>query len=259
MKVVSSLPLPIALLISTLVLSACQSQPQIKQMQDQNRLLAADLERANNSVAQLQQQETELRQQLAENTRVMDVLGTEKSVRVQESSELRSQVRRFVQHQIDAYKDFLVQGGLLDYVGGELVERANIEEKPLFVVDLANAIPSSGTLTGVGAHFVRPGNFSVKVLRKIDDNLVVIWDSKPLQVHQPGINRINFPVSVGVEAGDVIGYYFTDGVAISFDEGTGDSRFQSTDLTLGAIVRINSLAGEKRRRAYSLGVYGLLN
>lgn len=254
MRVVSSL-----LLVSTLVLGACQTQPQMKQMQDQNRLLSADLERANNSIAQLQQQETALRQQLAENARVMEVLGTEKTVRVQESSELRSQVRRFVQHQIDAHKDFLVQGGLLDYVGGELVERTNIEEKSLFVIDLANPIPSSGTLTGVGAHFVRPGHFSVKVLRKVDQNLVVIWDSKPLQVTQPGINRINFPVSVGVEAGDVIGYYLADGVAISFDEGTGDSRFQAAELTLGATVRITNLAGAERRRAYSLGVYGLLN
>lgn len=254
MRVVSSL-----LLISTLVLGACQTQPQMKQMQDQNRQLSADLERANNSIAQLQQQETALRQQLAENARVMEVLGTEKTVRVQESSELRSQVRRFVQHQIDSYKDFLVQGGLLDYVGGELVERTNIEEKSLFLVDLANPIPNSGTLTGVGAHFVRPGYFSVKVLRKIDQNLVVIWDSKPLQVTQPGINRLNFPVSVGVEAGDVIGYYLADGVAISFDEGTGDSRFQTSELTLGATVRISQLAGAERRRAYSLGVYGLLN
>src|SRR5690606_11768928 len=119
--------------------------------------------------------------------------------RIQESSVLRGQVRRFVQNQIDAYKDFLVQGGLLDYVGGELVERANVEQRPAFIVDLANPVPRPGTLTGVGAHFVQPGRFSVKVLRRVDQNLVVIWDSKPLTVTQPGINRINFAVGVGVE------------------------------------------------------------
>ena len=246
-------------LISFLGLSACQTQPQMKQLQDQNRLLAADLARANNSLAQLQKEEAALRQDLAERERVMSVLGTEKSLRVQESSELRSQVRRFVQHQIDAYKDFLVQGDLLDYVGGELVERASVEQKPLFVVDLANPIPRAGTLTGAGAHFLKPGYFSVKVLRRIDQNLVVIWDSKPLQVFQPGINRVNFTVGVGVEQGDVIGYFLSEGVAVSFDEGTGDSRFQTTDATMGSTIRLSALQGEKRRRAYSLGVYGLLN
>lgn len=247
------------LILFALVLSACQTQPNSKQMQDQNMQLKADLERANNTIAQLQIQEGELRQNLAEKERVMDVLGTEKSSRVQESSELRGQVRLFVQNQIDAYKEFLVQGGLLDYVGGELVERANVELKPIFVVDLANPIPRAGTLTGVGAHFVQPGRFSVKVLRRVDQDLVVIWDSKPLVVTQAGINRINFPVSVGVEQGDLIGYYFDEGVAVSFDEGTGDTRFQSNEVGLGATVRIRALQGEKLHRAYSLGVYGLLN
>lgn len=255
MKAVGSL----LLLLSMVLLSACQTQPEMKQMQSQNQQLKADLESAKNNIASLKIQESELRQELTEKTRVMNVLGTEKSSRVQESSELRSQVRRFVQHQIDAYKDFLVQGDLLDYVGGELVERSNVEPKSLFVVDLFNQIPQAGTLTGVGGYFVRPGNFSVKVLRKIDQNLVVIWDSKSLSVKQAGLNRINFPVSVGVEQGDVIGYYFADGIAVSFDEGTGDARYQTDDLTLGASVRINSLQGEKRRRAYSLGVFGLLN
>jgi hypothetical protein len=254
MKAVSGI-----VLLSVLVLCACQTTPEMKQMQAQNQQLKADLESAKNNIASLKIQESELRQELAEKSRVMSVLGTEKSSRVQESSELRGQVRRFVQHQIDVYKDFLVQGGLLDYIGGELVERSNVEPKALFVVDLSNTIPNAGTLTGVGAHFVRPGSFSVKVLRKIDQNLVVIWDSKPLHVTQSGINRINFPVSVGVEQGDVIGYYFAEGVAVSFDEGTGDTRYQSDELMLGASVRINSLQGEKRRRAYSLGVYGLLN
>lgn len=153
----------------------------------------------------------------------------------------------------------MVQGGLLDYVGGELVERSNIEEKPLLLVDLMNTIPGPGTLTGVGAHFVKPGTFTVKVLRPVDDKLVVIWDSNPLKVTTPGINRINFLVGVVVEKGDVIAYDFKSGVAVSFDEGTGDTRFLSGELKLGDATKASSLDGEKRRRAYSLGVYGLLN
>ena len=247
------------LVLVALVLGACQTQPNIKQMEDKNRQLKAELDQANAQIQQLQESESRLSQELSERERVIGVLGTEKSSRIQESSELRGQVRRFVQHQIDAYRDFLVQGGLLDYVGGELVERANREEKSLQLVDLANPMPRPGTLTGVGGHFLMPGSFSVKVLRQVDQNLVVIWDSKPMRVHQPGLNRINFAVSVGVEQGDVIAYYLHEGLVVSFDEGTGDTRFQTDELKPGSVVRTSSLDGEKRRRAYSLGVYGLLN
>ncbi|MES2823918.1 MAG: hypothetical protein V4732_09970 [Pseudomonadota bacterium] len=250
MKLVNS-----TMLFAIVALSACQTSPDVQKMNQLN----ADLIEAKSDIAQLQAQEAELRKDLAEKSRVNTVLGAEKTSRVQESSELRGQVRTFVQKQIDAYKDFLVKGGLLDYVGGELVARAKTNEKPICVVDLANVIPKAGTLTGVGAHFVRPGKFSVKVLRKVERSLVVIWDSKPLLATQTGAVRVNFPVSVGVEQGDLIGYYLAEGVQVSFDEGTGITRFQSEDLKLGEVINTSSMDGEKNHRAYSLGVYGLLN
>ncbi|MES2674730.1 MAG: hypothetical protein V4660_10865 [Pseudomonadota bacterium] len=250
MKLVNSI-----MLLAIVALSACQTSPDVQKMNQLN----ADLIEAKSDIAQLQAQEAELRRDLAEKSRVNTVLGAEKTSRVQESSELRGQVRTFVQKQIDAYKDFLVKGGLLDYVGGELVARAKTNEKPICVVDLANVIPKAGTLTGVGAYFVRPGKFSVKVLRKVERSLVVIWDSKLLSATQTGAVRVNFPVSVGVEQGDLIGYYLAEGVQVSFDEGTGSTRFQSEDLKLGEVISTSSMDGEKNHRAYSLGVYGLLN
>ncbi len=255
MKHVNRLSTYAMVFLSVLALSACQTSPDVKKL-DQ---LKSDLGEAQKNIAQLQAQEVELRKDLAEKARVNSVLGVEKTSRVQESSELRGQVRTFIQKQIDAYKDFLVKGGLLDFVGGELVVRAKTDEKPLCVVDLANVIPKAGTLTGVGAYFVKPGKFSVKVLRKVEKSLVVIWDSKPLLATQTGIVRINFPVSVGVEQGDLIGYYLGEGVAVSYDEGTGISRYQSEELRLGDMISTSSMGGERTRRAYSLGVYGLLN
>lgn len=248
-----------ALFAMSALLGACQLQPDVQQIKDQNVQLTHDLSHAQDSIAELQTQEWKLQQDIAELNRVNSVLDTEKSSRIQESSELRSQVRRFVLSQIDAYKNFLVQGGLLDYVGSELVERTSIEEQPLFLVDLANPIPSPGTLTGVGAHVVKPGSFNVKVLRPVEGQLVAIWESNSLPVLQTGINRINFLVSVVVEKGDVIAYHLQQGVAVSFDEGTGDTRFLNDALKLGKTISSSSLDGEGRRRAYSLGVFGLLN
>jgi hypothetical protein len=244
---------------SIMILSACQTRLENNVMIEQNRELRAHLEAANEQIEKLQIAQATLRQEVAEKARVIDVLDTEKLSRVQESSELRGDVRRFVQHQIDAYQNFLINGGLLDYVGGELVQRAKVDSNIVFVVDLANPVPRAGTLTGVGGHFARPTTFSVKVLRRVEQNLVVIWDSKPLTVTTAGLNRINFSVSVGVEQGDIIGYYLADSSSVSFDEGTGDARYQTDEVKLGDLVRLNSLSGKKDRRAYSLGVYGLLN
>ncbi len=250
MKLVNSI-----MLFGVVALSACETSPDVKKMNQLN----ADLIAAKSDIVKLEAQEAELRKDLAEKARVNTVLGVEKTSRVQESSELRGQVRSFVQKQIDAYKDFLVKGGLLDYIGGELVARAKTNDKPLCVVDLANVIPKAGTLTGVGAYFVKPGKFSVKVLRKVEKNLVVIWDSKPMLATQTGAVRVNFPVSVGVEQGDLVGYYLAEGVQVSYDEGTGITRYQSDDLKLGDVINTSSMDGERTRRAYSLGVYGLLN
>lgn len=248
-----------SLAAAAILLSACQTTPEIQQMQSENRQLRSELGEARDTIDSLKAQETLLRREVAELNRVIDVLDMEKSTRTRESSELRSQVRRFVQLQIDQFRDFLVQGDLLDYIGGELVERSSVEDRSLFLVDLDNRIPRSGSLTGVGAHFVAPGSFVVKVLRPVDDSLVVIWESMPISMDTPGIHQITFPVSVGVEQGDVMGYYFPSTVTVSYDEGTGDTRHLTSDLALGSTTKVSSLQGERRRRAYSVGVYGLLN
>lgn len=248
-------------LLLSLSLVACQAPKNVQQLQQQKQQLEAELASARQSIAQLQAGEAALQADVAELNRVMNVLGTEKSSRVQESSQLRGLMRSFVQDQIDLLKDFLVKGDLLDYVGGELVARNGVADKPeqqLLLVDLQNPLPSEGVLTGVGAYFTQPGSFRVKVLRRIGDDLVVVWESKTLPVAAAGKQRINFPVSVGVEAGDLLAYYFPNQVIVAADRGTGDTRTYSGDLALGKTLALRSLDNAKQKRAYSLGVYGLL-
>lgn len=249
----------LALVVSLLALSGCQLTPDVKQLNNKNKQLQQQLATAQSQVGQLQRRERELQTDVEELNRVIRVLGTEKSSRVQESSVLRGQVRKFVQHQIDGFKDFLVDGNLLDYIGGELVERSRVETKALTLIDLANPIPARGTLTGVGAHFTQPTQILVKVLRPIEDRYVLIWQSEPLQAKRAGVNRLTLPVSVGVEAGDVMAYQFPESTAVSFDTGTGRTLYSSQPLKLGSIVRESALSGARDRRAYSIGVFGLLH
>lgn len=249
----------IAVLACALIVAGCQVPANVKELSDENQSLKGQLASAAQQITQLKAQERLLQKDLAELNRVIGVLDAEKSSRVRESSQLRGQIRKFQQQQIDELKAFLVREDLLDYIGGELVERAQAEEKPLLIVDLAHPVPKNGTLTGVGGFFAKPAPFTVKVLRQVEQDLVVIWESKPLTPKQPGLNRINFPVTAGVEQGDLLGYFFPTQTGVTFDTGSGDTRYLQSDLRPGGKVRRSALMGEGKKRAYSIGVYALLN
>jgi len=244
---------------AVLMVGACATPPQTQVLVNENKVLQGQLAEASSRVSRLEADNRLKQQEIDELGRVLGVLDTEKSSRVQESSVLRGQVRNFIQDQIDSLKGFLVLGDLLDYIGGELVERALVEDKSLLLVDLANPIPRNGALTGVGAHFSRASPLVVKVLRPAGDQLVVIWESKTIVVREAGPMRYDFPVTVGLEQGDYLGYYFPETTGVSFDEGTSDVRYMTRDVRLGENIRKSSLLGDNKKRAYSIGVYGLLN
>jgi len=242
--------------------AGCQAPANIQQMQSQNAQLQQQLNQSQLEIDQLQVDKQQLQQSNQELERVMSVLGTEKESRTAESSLLRGQVREFVQHHIDALKAFLVKGNLLDYIGSELVERTGTDsesQQAVLLIDFSNKISLPGTLTGMGGIASAPTTLSTKVLRKVGDYWVVIWQSRVIEFKHAGLNRVNFPVGVGVEAGDIIAYYFPQGARIHFDTGTGDTRYRDEDINLGESLKRSSLDGAKLRSAYSLGVYGLLH
>lgn len=256
--------LPIFLL-AFVWLSGCQAPASVTQMQAENASLERELAAAKDEITALKAHEKDLQSRVEELDRVAAVLDTEKTSRVAESSKLRRQIRQFVQRHIDALKAFMVEGNLLDYVGSALIERAhehtpvNSEAlEPLLLVDFANPIPAAGVLTGVGGIATAATDIEVKVLRKIDQQWLVVWSSQPLSFALSGFNRESFRVNVGVEKGDLVAYYFPRSASISFDTGTGQTLFRRDDISIGGLLNVNSLDGQSQQRAYSLGVYGLL-
>lgn len=249
----------IALVSTVLALAACQTTPETQELLNRNQRLEQQLTQAKADIDALSAESQRQKNEIDELNRVMSILNTEKSSRVEESTELRRQVRGFVQQQIDAFKEFLVQGELLDYIGSELVDRSKVEEEPLLLVDLANPVPRNGTLTGVAAQLRTATPFAVKILRPIEDQLVVIWESQLLNVDQSGMVRKQFPVSVGIEKGDYLAYYFPQTTGVTFDQGTGNTRYSKDDVKLGQSIRRSSLDGDDEKRAYSIGVFALLN
>lgn len=245
--------------VSAALLMGCQATPEVQTLVNEKQALEKQLSESNRRISQLEADKRLLEGDNAELNRVLGVLDTEKSTRVQESSDLRGQVRKFVQSQIDLLKTFMVNSDLLDYIGGELVERRQIEDESYLLVDLGNPVPRDGTMTGVAAYFTKPTPFVVKILRPTENQLVAVWESKTIVVREAGNNRIEFPVSVGIEKGDYLAYYFPETTGVGFDEGTGDTRYMKSDIKLGGTVRTSSLLGDKKKRAYSIGVFGLLN
>lgn len=249
----------IAIIALVLLVAGCQAPQNIQQMQDKNQALDEQLKRANMAISELKAKESQQAQEMAELNRVIAILGEEKTSRVSESSNLRGDVRQFMQSQIDQLKDFLLKSNLLDYIGGELVARKQFDEDPVFIADLANKALRDGVITGVGGVFNAPGQLKVKILRQIDDELVVIWESRPVLIKDTGQQRIRFSVSVGVQRGDMIGYYFSAPGMVAFDTGTADTRYLNDDVPVGDTVSVSSLSGERQRRAYSIGVFGLMS
>jgi len=247
-----------AVAMMSLLLSSCASQD-VQVLQQKNADLEKQLSSANDQIEHLKNVESDLREKIGDLQHTTSVLTTEKTSRIEESSSLRGQVRKFVQNNIDNFKSFMVQGNLLDYVGSEMVGRAKQDKTPILLVDFANPMPTSGVITGVGGFFIQGGNVEVKVLHPVGSDYVVTWESKLLTVEHAGKQQIQFPLSVGVEEGDVIGYFFPQMPNVGYDSSTGETLFNNADIPLGGTVSKSTLSGAMERRAYSLGVYGLLD
>ena len=246
-------------LSASLVLAGCQSTGNQNELQKENTNLKQRLQSAESEIGQLKGNNALLKRDIDSLNHVVSVLDTEKNSRVAESSLLREKVRFFVQNQTDVLKNFLVEGDLLDYIGGELVQRSTTEDKPRTIVDLSNRIKASGVLTGVGAYVIKPSQVRVMVLREFDGELVVLWQSEVIKMASAGKNAIQFANSVSVETGDYIAYRFLDVAGVGFDTGTGNTRYSDNEFVQGKTFKASSLLGEKDKRSYAIGVYGLLN
>jgi len=228
-------------------------------LQVENTNLRQQLEASQAEIGQLRGTNLLLNRDIENLNQVISVLDTEKNSRIVESSVLREKVRFFVQNQVDVLSQFLVDGDLLDYIGGELVQRPNTEDEPFTLVNLSNVINSGGVLTGMGAFVINPCQVRVIILRNLEGELVTLWQSEIITLPNTGLVTYQFTNSVSVEPGDLIAYEFQDIVGVGYDTGTGDTRYTARPLVLGGAVPMSSLLGANDKRAYSIGVFGLLN
>ena len=197
-------------LLILLILTACKSSipEKIQLLEQQNKDLNVSLQTTQNYVTELEKQNTDLAASLDVQNNISNALGKEKEAHVKKSLNLQQNIRSFLKSQMSIFREFSQNSDLLDYIGGELIERKKLEDKDLALVDLRNRIPSGGTLLGTCGYFSSPCRYLINILRKANDEWFVVWQAGPFDVSGTQKQTFDFRVPVSVEKGDVVAYAF---------------------------------------------------
>ncbi len=244
--------------VAAMVFLAGCASTDVRQLRQERDGLAAELSFRENRIADLEKQNQVLSDELAYQKEVGETLQREKTARIKESSIVRRDARAFVQEQMRAIRKFSENKDLLDYVGGEPIDRPGTGGDNLLLVDMKNRIPAAGTLVGSKVFAETRADLSFSVLRPQGNNLAVLWVSKPVSIPGSGLSRITFDVPVAVEEGDLIGLFCPGEVPVPFDSGTGDTRAFTSPATVGQVIPVDTLE-DRGKRTYSFGVVGFLD
>ncbi|MBN1672270.1 MAG: hypothetical protein JXR37_14615 [Kiritimatiellae bacterium] len=234
--------------------TGCANTTELKRQRD---LLAAELAASRNKVADLERRQKELQGEVQRQEEVSKVLEREKGARAAEAGAVRADTRRFIKKQVEDLKAFSQEKALLDYVGGELLDRTQTDGRNQLLIDMQHVLQAPGTLMGGKLYAKSATTVSLVALRRSGGNLVVIWQSKPFRVPGAGVFALSFEAPISVERGDLIGLFSPGPVQVPFDAGTGDTRATAGPVSVGQSIPASALpAGD--RRTYSFGVVGFL-
>jgi hypothetical protein len=242
----------ISIAFSILILAPALSTgcANVQQLRKERDVLAAELSVKKDRITVLDGQVDML-------AGVNRALTREKNARVKETTEVRREVRDFVRQQVGAIQTFSQSHKLLDYIGGELIQREHSAGKSPCRIDMKNRIAAGTQLTGGGVYLTGPSKFSFCILRPVTDGLQVVWMSRTFANSQPGLVRVTFASPIGAAKGDIIGLYSDAALQVPYDVGTGDTRTVMQKPKVGLAVRRSALKGDENR-AYSFGVVGFL-
>ena len=238
-----------AVLLVVLFASGCASS-RVKTLQAENLRLTSDLTTAHGSITRLEGEVKDLRQ-------VNKTLQYEKKAQVDETADVRRSARTFVRGQVESLRDFAQSRSLLDYVGGETIERASVDGENVLLVDMKNAFENPGILVGARVLARTETRLVFCVLRPQGDGVVVLWMSAPFLVPAGEVAHLSFDTPVAAQKGDMIGAYAPDALGVPHDTGTGDTRAVSGPVEVGQSIAVSDMNGAQNR-SYSFGVVGFL-
>ena len=230
----------------------------ITQLRQENAGLRKDLADSRDQISRLGERERELVEQTVQLKNLCDLLDKEKSIRIDESAALRSEVRRFVRSEMITLRDFTRKEELLDFIGSELIVRKHTEGENQLLVDLRHPLTKPGLVTGGWVYLMAPSDISFCLLRNVDKNYVVIWQSPLIKVGQAGAAKITFDIPINTNGDEYFGIYSAGAVRVPYDVGSGDVRYIKGPVKEGQTISRSDLEG-KENRAYSFGVVGFMD
>jgi len=214
-----------------------------------------DLKEKDDSIKKLDLQIIELNRRLT-------ITSSEKGVNDDRIKNISFLVREYIKDQIRKNRDFLSEVELEDFIGNELIKREYSGESGLFIVDMANPVPSDGQINGIGGYFLGPTEVVVKLLRPMGKEFIVT-DSKNLnfEIDKDGKTYIDFDNPLIVKKDDIIAFYFPKSVTVPYDSGLGVSTYSSLKEDKyesgGRIASDDLSQANQIKRKYSLNYYGI--
>lgn len=221
--------------------------PEVQQLQKQVRDLKAD-------VSAREAENSRIQGELNSCTSLATTLKTERQERHKDLTSLKAETRAYIKAEFDTLRNFSKNSVLLDYMGGELIERKHKSGSNTTVLNLQK-VDTDAVLYGVEGYF-DPGSIVVpQLFRKKGEYMFCIWQGPLLEVVDSGVSFFDLDTPLNIQKGDYVGFYFPEKVAVSYDERTGNYVTFSGKIDLGEAVP-SSFSTENRN--YSVGVRGFI-
>ncbi len=208
---------------------------------------------------------TQLNETRAENTRlgdnldkcskISDTLSKEKTSKDASMSSLRAKTRVFLRNEYDVLNRFSKNDELMDYIGGEQIERKGLKGSNQTLVDM-RPLSANAVIYVIKGDFMSQTKIIPKLFRETDSGLICVWEGTLLIVESVGLTSLELSTPLNAMKGDFIGLYFPDDVTVPFDDETGSFSVYSRNIKMGSPLPTTPIF---MKRSYSIGVSGLLD
>lgn len=233
------------LCLVALFVSGCA--PEVQQLRQQLRQL-------EERVADQEMENARLKSELAEYQELSATLEDEKDAKNIKLMAIKSKTRMFIKEGFDSLNHFSKNRELMDYIGGELIERKKKEGENIAILYM-EPLPSDSVISIVQGLFDTGTQVAPLLFREKEGELICIWQGKLIEVLSPGESVLELDTPLHAAAGDRFGFYFPGKAGIPFNSKTGNYSIIYGKVELGERVSGKLSAGN---RNYSIGVAGFL-
>lgn len=199
---------------------------------------------------------------LAELNKHLAISSREKGTYEERIRKISSEIREYMQKQMQDNREFLTGIVFDDFIGNELVPREFSGENRALIIEVSHPVPSGGHIKGIGGYFLDSGEIVVKLFRLVEKDYMVVHSKSILvEAQKPSMQFVDFDSPLIIKPGDIIGYYFPGTVFVPYDTDVGAISYQtlrSDEYPSGSRISEDAIWEKNQvKRKYSLNYYGI--